>query len=195
MHRFFPFVLLLLAVPVNAETAYVTDMVQLDMYATAQLTGAPIRRLRSGDKLEIQERKGRVARVTTNNQEGWVASLYLQSKEPARTRVNQLEDSNTALEKSVEQLRAELESKQARVTELEAMQSGELEQKAAAETELAGLREENARLEGKLDAYVGSVPLMWLLLAIIVSLGTGLVGGWYYIDKRSRDKHGGYRVY
>jgi SH3 domain protein len=188
-------VVLLLASGAKAETAYVTDMVQLDMYGNAQLSGSSIRRLRSGDKVEIRERRGPYARVTIDNQEGWVASLYLQSKEPARTRVNQLEDSNAALEKSVEQLRAELESKQARVNELEAMQSGELEQKEATEAELAGLREENARLEDKLNAYVGSVPLTWLLLAILVSLGFGLVGGWFYIDKRSRDRHGGYRVY
>jgi SH3 domain protein len=179
----------------QAETAYVTDMLQLNMYATAQMTGAPLKRLRSGDKLDIQERNGSSARVKVGDQQGWVKSLYLQEQEPARTRVNQLEDSKEKLESSVKQLRVELEQKQARAVELEAMQSGELEQQAAIEAELSGLREENQRLENTLDGYIGSVPVSWLLIAVLVSLFSGLAGGWYYIDKRSRDKHGGYRVY
>ena len=195
MHRSTLFLLIIVSSFAQAETAYVTDMLQLEMYATAQMTGPPVKRLRSGDQLEVTERKGRYARVKFGNKEGWVKSLYLQEKEPARTRVNKLEDSNEKLTGSVNKLQVELEAKQVRVSELEALQSGELEQQAATETELIRLQEENARLGDKLGTYIGSVPLSWLLIAVVLSLLAGASGGWFYIDKRSRNKHGGYRVY
>lgn len=196
MRRFVFFIFLIgSSVTAIAETGYVTDMLQLDMYANSQMSGSPVKRLRSGDKVEVLERKSRYARVRFGNQEGWVKSLYLQEKEPARTRVNQLEDSNEKLDQSVKKLQADLKKEQDRVTELEALQSGELERIAATEAELTGLRDENERLEDKLDSYIGSVPLSWLLTAIILSVLAGGAGGWFYIDKRSRERHGGYRVY
>ena len=43
---------------VLAEDAFVTDMLQLEMYATSDFSGAPIRKLRSGDRLELLEERG-----------------------------------------------------------------------------------------------------------------------------------------
>ena len=31
--------------------------------------------------------------------------------------------------------------------------------------------------------------------SLVVALVLGFTGGWYYIDRRSRARHGGYRVY
>ena len=62
---FFLFASFWLATSVWAETAYVTDMLQLNMHATEDLSGAAIRKLRSGDQVEILARSGRVAEVTT----------------------------------------------------------------------------------------------------------------------------------
>jgi len=39
------------------------------------------------------------------------------------------------------------------------------------------------------------VPVSWLFVASILMLVLGVVGGWYFVDSRSRAKHGGYRVY
>jgi uncharacterized protein YgiM (DUF1202 family) len=195
MYRIFFILFISMTTAAQAETAYVTDMLQLNMYQTTKMNGPPVKRLRSGDKVSIQERNGSYARVTAGGQEGWVKSLFLQEEEPARARANQLEDSNKKLESSVKKLRADLDKQQARVAELEAMQSGELEQQAAIEAELTALRESNVQLEDTLDTYIGSVPLSWLLISIVLSLLLGVGGGWYYIDKRSREAHGGYRVY
>ena len=185
----------LLPISAVAETAYVTDMLQLDMSAAADMAGPPIKRLRSGDKLEILERNGRYARVKFGNQTGWVKSLYLIEKEPARTRVNQLEKDNEQLESSVKDLRSQVSAEQERIKQLTAAQNGEVAERETAEAELVRLRAENERLDAKLDGYAGSLPLTWVLIAIVISLVGGGIGGWYYIDKRSRNRHGGYRIY
>jgi SH3 domain protein len=180
----------------RAETAYVTDMLQLDMYATAEMVGMPILKLRSGDKLKVIERKGRYALIESDGgQKGWVKGLYLVDSEPARTRVNQLERSNQGLEGTVKKLRSQLSAEQGKVKELQAAQSGEEDQRSATETELAELLSKNGELEASLQAYAMSVPVTWLLIAFAIALVGGLAGGWYLIDKRSRDRHGGFRIY
>jgi len=187
--------LVLLSGIAKAETAYVTDMLQLDMYATPAMTGGSIKKLRSGDSMKVLERDGRRARVRAGGMEGWVKSLYIVNVEPARARVNQLERSNAGLENTVNKLRAQLEVEQSKVSELTASQGSGAEQLADAQAELEQFRAENQRLENKLDSYAGSVPLNWLLIVALISLAGGGWAGWYYIDRRSRARHGGYRVY
>ncbi len=191
----FSVLILFLSGAAQSETVYVTDMLQLDMYATSAMTGSSIRKLRSGEKMEILERTGRTAHVRVEGIEGWVKSLYLVGKEPARTRVNQLERSNKSLESTVKKLRSQLAAEQGKVTELTASQGGEAAQLASSQAELEKTRQENKRLEQRLSSYAGSVPLNWLLIAVVIALVGGAYSGWYYIDKRSRSKHGGYRVY
>ena len=179
-----------------AETAYVTDMLQLNMHATQDLTGAPVKKLRSGDKLDVISRTGRIAEVKAEDgQQGWVKSLYLVTEEPARTRLNQLERSNEGLDNTVKKLRQQLSAEQDKVSGLQEVQSGSEEQRASVEAELENLRTENARLESKLAAYGMNVPVSWLLIAFVVALIGGFAGGWYWIDSRSRARHGGYRIY
>ena len=180
----------------QAEIAYVTDMLQLDMYATVDMTGSPILKLRSGDKMDVIERKGRYALIeSASGQKGWVKGLYLVESEPARTRVNQLERSNQGLEGTVKKLRSQLSAEQGKVKDLKEVQSGEADQLSATATELEALRSKNDKLEASLDAYAMSVPVTWLLIAFGIALVSGLAGGWYLVDKRSRDRHGGFRIY
>ena len=180
----------------RAETAYVTDMLQLEMYASPDMIGEPLRKLRSGDKVEVVTRTGRIAQVQSEGGlEGWVKGLYLVPDEPARTRVNQLEQSNEGLENTVKKLRSQLSTEQGALKELQQTQSGTEEQRSATEAELENLRSENAKLEGSLAAYGMNVPVTWLLIAMLVAVIGGFAGGWYWIDRRSREKHGGYRIY
>ena len=185
-----------LMTPAQAEIAYVTDMLQLDMYATADMTGSPILKLRSGDKMDVIERKGRYALIeAASGQKGWVKGLYLVDSEPARTRVNQLERSNQGLEGTVKKLRSQLSAEQGKVKDLKEVQSGEADQLSATATELDALRSKNDKLEVSLEAYAMSVPVTWLLIAFGIALVSGLAGGWYLVDKRSRNRHGGFRIY
>lgn len=180
----------------QAETGYVTDMLQLDMYANQAMDGRPTKKLRSGDSFEILERDGRYARVKLpDGQIGWVKSLYLVTKEPARTRLNALEKQNADLSNRLEKIQAQLDARQSRVAELEGDRGSEAEQIIALEEELKNLRSRNAALNSTLSSYGTSVPVSWLFVASLLMLAAGAVGGWYLIDSRSRAKHGGYRVY
>ncbi len=187
---------MLLANAAQAETGYVTDMLQLDLYADKAMSGKAIRKLRSGDRFEVLQRDGRAANVRLpDGQKGWVKSLYIVTKEPARTRVNQLEDQNAALQKQVDSLQAELTSGQSRIAQLEGRSDGAEAERAAVAAELAELRERNAELERTVSGYGSSVPLSIFLLGAVLALAVGAFSGWYYVDSRSRARHGGYRIY
>lgn len=179
-----------------AETGYVTDMLQLDLYADESVSGRAIRKLRSGDGFEILARKGRTANVRLpDGTTGWVKSLYIVADEPARTRLNTLEQDNANLTALVETLRAQLADKQGRIDALEGDEDSTAGQLVAAQSELEELREANAGLQNSLASYGNSVPLSWLLVGTLLALCLGGFSGWYFIDSRSRAKHGGYRVY
>jgi SH3 domain protein len=180
----------------QAEDVFVTDMLQLEMYATSEISGAPIRRLRSGDRLELIEERGRYLNVRAEDGlVGWVKSLYIVKKEPARTRVNKLEKDYGELEATVKKLRTELDSERAKLAKFRAEQSGSIEAREAIQEELDRLRSDNADMTDKLASYGSSVPVSWLLLAVLLALGGGIAAGWFWIDSRSRSRHGGYRIY
>jgi len=187
---------LLLVPPASAETLWVTDMLQLELYASSDMSGSPIKRLRSGDRLDVIERGSRYANVRTDDgQQGWVKSLYLIDKEPARARINKLEDENTSLDASVIKLKTQLDAERGKVKELEQRHLGAAGQKEATIEELERLRVENKDMLRQLSAYSSSVPVSWLLIVVLLAVGGGFVAGWYWVDSRSRAKHGGYRVY
>ena len=157
----------------QAKSIYVTDMLRLDMYATEAMNGPVLLKLRSGDRLELLESKGRYVHVRSEGgQEGWVKSLYLVEEEPARTRVNKLEQANAGLESTVKKLRTQLAGEQEKVSQLQ-QQQGDVET----------LREENADLTDKMSQYDTSVPVYWLFIAMVMALVGGLAGGWYLVDR------------
>jgi len=183
--RLFLAATLLFSAAAAAESVYVTDMLRLDMYASEDMTGPVILKLRSGDRMDLLESKGRYAFVRSDDgREGWVKSLYLVEEEPARTRVNKLEKANASLEATVKKLRSQLASEQARVKQL-----------VVTDEEATALREENAELTEQMSQTETSVPIVWFFLIMFVTFAGGLVGGWYFVDSRIRSRHGGYRIY
>jgi SH3 domain protein len=180
----------------SAETLWVTDMLQLELYGSADMSGRPIKKLKSGDRLAVIEKGPRYAQVRTDEgQQGWVKSLYLVDKEPARTRLNKLEEENTRLDATVTKLENQLKAERGRLQQLQEQNLGSADQKAATIAELERLRVENEDMMSRLAEYSSSVPVSWLILVVLFAAGGGFVGGWYWVDSRSRAKHGGYRVY
>jgi SH3 domain protein len=180
----------------QAEDVYVTDMLQLDMYATAEFSGSPIRKLRSGDHLSLVEERGRYVNVRADDGlVGWVKSLYLVKDEPARTRLNKLEKENGTLDATVKKLRSQLSAEQTKFSGLQEQQSGSVEARAATEQEMDRLRSDNADMTDSLAGYKSSVPVSWMLVAVFLALIGGVAAGWFLIDSRSRSRHGGYRIY
>ena len=182
--------------PAWAETAYVTDILRLGFHHAQDTSDSPFRTLLSGTELEVLERTTNFARVrAADGQEGWVKSAYLVADKPAQLRVAETEA-------ALESLRSELEL--ARSGKIAAEQ--QLEQathhvdavaasSGAVEATLARLKAENADFEQRLELYRRSIPIPWVLGALLVVLVAGFAGGIAWVDHRSRQRHGGFRVY
>ena len=179
-----------------AETAYVTDMLQLGLHRASDTSDRPFENLQSGTRLEVLERKPQYARVRTDaGAEGWVKAAYIVSETPARYRLAELEA-------TVEALGAELAD--ARATEKRASHEAEMLRGREAEyaASLAALRETVGRLERQnaeyanhVERYRVSLPLPWVLAALGLTFVGGGVTGWWALDAFLRRRYGGYRIY
>lgn len=189
---------LLLAWPLSllAETAYVTDILRLGLHRAEDTSDRPFRNMVSGTELEVLARTTNFARVrAADGQEGWVKSAYLVLDKPAQLRLAETEAEIAAL-------RAELGLAQAAQAAAE-HELGQVAQKVhsavassdAVEATLTRLKEQNASYEQRLDLYRGSVPMVWVLGALVVTLVAGFAGGLAWIDYTSRRRHGGFRIY
>jgi hypothetical protein len=65
----------------------------------------------------------------------------------------------------------------------------------AEKEELIELREIRADLTDRLEAYSFSVPGGLFFAGLAASLVIGFLVGWWWLDRRSRARHGGFRVY
>jgi len=60
---------------------------------------------------------------------------------------------------------------------------------------LERLEAENRVYEERLEAYRYSLPLLWVIPALVVALTGGFLAGLWWLDARIRRRHGGFRVY
>jgi len=188
----------LLAWPVlsGAETAYVTDILRLGLHRAEDTNDQPFRNLVSGTELEILERTPNFARVRTVDGEiGWVKSAYLVLDKPAQARVAETEAALAALQAQVDRSNAARQAAERELAQLSQQVDATAASSDAIESTLTRLKEENESYEGRLDLYRGSVPIVWVLGAIVVALIGGFVAGLAWIDYASRRRHGGFRVY
>lgn len=187
---------LVAAAAVNAETAYVTDLLQLGLHRASDTSDRAFANLSSGARLEVLERNRNYARVRTDaGEEGWVKTAYIVAETPARYRL-------TELETQVETLGGELAA--ARATEAQAadeanrLRGQESERHAmlgALRDRAVELERRNAEYAEQLRLYRGSLPLSWVLAALVLTFVGGGAVGWWALDLLSRRRHYGYRVY
>ena len=179
-----------------AQTAYVTDILQLGLHVAEDTSDRPFRSLQSGTELDVLTRVPNYALVqTADGEQGWVKSAYLVDEKPARLRVSEVE---TALEI----MRDELESAQMarQEAEQEATRLGlNIEARAnsseAVLDTLERLKTETEDYEQRLETYRGSIPLTWVVAALALALAGGFFAGVWALDALIRRRHGGFRVY
>ena len=73
-----------------------------------------------------------------------------------------------------------------------------LEQESALAQSSSRLEEvtrQNERYASRQSRYRYSMPLTWVGGALSVSLLAGFLGGLWWLDYRSRKRHGGFRIY
>jgi SH3 domain protein len=189
-------VLILLPVLAVAETAYVTDSLRLGLHAAEDTSDRAFRYLESGQAMEVLSRNRNYASVRLpDGAEGWVKSAYLVDDKPAKLIVAETIAERDRLAGELEQAKAAFADPAATIEELR----GQARQLSIdlddARSQIAALRAENASIQGLKERYRGSVPLRWVGGVIAVCLIAGILIGLWWVDYRSRKRHGGIRIY
>ncbi len=189
---------LMWVLPQNAlgETAYVTDNLRLGLYEAEDTSGRPMRMLESGQAMEILSRDRNYANVQLPDaSEGWVKAAYLVDEKPAKLIVAEITAERDSLVVELEETKQAFAAPAATI---EALRNDALafdSQLAEATSRITELEEENASIQGLKEQYKGSLPLSWVAIAIGVCLVAGLLLGMWWVDHRSRQRHGGIRIY
>jgi len=181
---------------VHAETAYVTDRLQLGVNAQSDASGQAFAKIKSGERVQILEENQYHALVTIpDGRKGWVKKTYLVTEKPAIVRVAEVEKERDKAVAKLESLTSGLSDREARVSEIEAQLAAREARGVADAEELERLRVETSELTERLAAYEFSVPGSLFFMAIAASLAIGILVAWWWVDHRSRLRHGGFRIH
>ena len=194
--RFVVAVLILLPAMAVAETAYVTDTLQLGLHRAADTSDQPFRSLDSGQAVEILDRTRYYAHVQLpDGTEGYVKAAYLVSDKPAKLIVAETQADRDRLVKELEETKKAFTQPAATIDALK-QKSAELEEELdTGKAKIAELDDENAALRNRQQQYAHSMPLTWVAGAAGACLIAGFIAGLAWIDYRSRRRHGGIRIY
>lgn len=192
-------ILSLLAVaPVTAlaDTAYVTDNLRLGLYEAEDTSGRALRMMDSGQAMEILTRDRNYANVRLpDGTEGWVKAAYLVDEKPAKLIVAEITAERDALLAELETTRRAFAEPAAAIQALQDEAATYDVQLAAANERIVELEANLAAVQGMKEQYRGSLPLNWVGIAIAVCLIGGILLGMWWVDRRSRLRHGGIRIY
>ena len=178
------------------DTAYVTDNLRLGLYEAEDTSGRPLRMMDSGQAMEILTRDRNYANVRLpDGTEGWVKAAYLVDAKPAKLIVAEITAERDALLAELETTRQAFAAPAATIEALKNDAATFDEQLSAANARIQELEDDVSAASGIREQYRGSLPLSWVAIAIGVCLIGGLLLGMWWVDRRSRMRHGGIRIY
>ncbi|MEM1261170.1 MAG: TIGR04211 family SH3 domain-containing protein [Pseudomonadota bacterium] len=177
-------------------TYYVTDRLRLGLHAAEDTSDRPFRVLDSGQALTVVQRNGNYASVRLpDGTEGYVKAAYLVDEKPAVLVVSERASAYAAMETELADAKANFAGSAGRIAELERQVDelgGDL---AARKDKLQSLTQENEKFRSRMSLYRFSMPWPMVLGSILVAVVLGVIGGMWWIDHRSRKRHGGFRIY
>lgn len=182
--------------PALAETGYVTDNLRLGLHQAEDTSDRAFRTLDSGQELEIISRDRNYANVRMpDGTVGYVKAAYLVFDKPAKLIVEEVQAANEALKQELESNKAAFAAPAATIESLrsELAKSRALEKTAAAN--VAELTAQVDQLRGRQDQFKYSMPVTWVGGAMFVCLLGGFLAGLWWVDRASRKRHGGIRIY
>jgi SH3 domain protein len=179
-----------------ADTAYVTDNLRLGLHQAPDTSDRAFRYLDSGQAMEILTRDRNYANVRLpDNVEGWVKAAYLVDDKPAKLIVAEITAERDGLLVELDETKQAFAAPAATIAALENDAAAFDARLAESNARIADLEEKNAGFQGLKEQYRGSLPLSWVVGAIGVCLIAGFLAGMAWVDRRSRQRHGGIRIY
>lgn len=186
----------LLPMVAAAETAYVTDNLRLGLHQAADTSDRAFRTLDSGQELEILSRDRNYAHVQLpEGVQGYVKAAYLVFEKPAKLIVAETIAERDQLQADIELLRQQFAGPAETIATLERDSQALKAQLDDSVARVAELDEENVRLRDRQAQQKFSLPITWVAGAIAVCLIGGFLLGLWWVDVRSRRRHGGIRIY
>ncbi|MEL6870295.1 MAG: TIGR04211 family SH3 domain-containing protein [Pseudomonadota bacterium] len=202
IRRQFLFVLTLCLLPtvdVVAQTndvAYVTDVLYLGLHSAEDTSDRAFKSLQSGQQMTVLSRTNNYARVRLpDGEEGYVKVRFLVDEKPARLVVQQAQASLAEARAELASVRGEYSGSAARIESLETDLAAATDSVQTLQADVDRLSEENVAYEQKMRGFGFSLPWPIALGGILVALILGFAGGYWWLDSRSRKRHGGFRIY
>jgi SH3 domain protein len=188
--------LVLLPVLAAAETGYVTDRLMLGLHQAQDTSDRPFRSLESGTRFEVLSRDRLYAQVRLEDgTEGYVKAAYVVYEPPAKLIVNETQAEIERLAGELAEAKAAFAGPAAVIDSLKAETLTLESELEAARTRVDELEQDNAGYESRAERYQYSLPYKWVGGAIGICLVAGFLAGLWWVDHRSRKRHGGIRVY
>jgi len=189
-------VLALLPMVAAAETAYITDNLRLGLHQASDTSDRAFRMLDSGQELEIIARDRSYANVRLpDGAQGYVKAAYLVAEKPAKLIVEETIAERDQLITELDETKRAFASPAATIQSLRGEVADLASKLEGADSEIGDLKKENASILGLKEQYKGSLPLNWVAAAIGVCLIGGFLAGLWWVDRSSRKRHGGIRIY
>ena len=188
--------LVLLPLLAAAETGYVTDRLMLGLHQAEDTSDRPFRSLESGTRFEVLSRDRLYAHVRLEDgTEGYVKAAYVVYEPPAKLIVNETQAEAERLANELAEAKAAFAEPAAVIDSLKAETRTLESELEAARARVGELEEDNASYESRAERYQYSLPYTWVGGAIGICLVAGFLAGLWWVDHRSRKRHGGIRVY
>ena len=194
--RFFIVVLAFVPLIAVAETGYVTDVLNLGLHQAADTSDRPFRTLQSGQEFEVLSRDRYYAHVRLpDGVTGYVKAAYIVSEKPAKLIVAETAAERDRIAADLEEARRQFAQPAATISELQAEAAELKAQLESGQSRISDLEEDNADYQSRLSQFDNVLPLTWVVAAIIVCLIAGFLAGLWWVDRQSRKRHGGIRIY
>jgi len=194
--RFVIGLLVFLPLLAAAETGYVTDRLVLGLHQAEDTGDRPFRTLESGDAFEVLSRDRLYAHVQLpDGTQGYVKAAYVVYEKPARLIVSQTQAEVDRLTAELAEAKRAFAQPAAVIDSLKSEVAGLKSDLESSRARIEELDEANARYLSRAERYQYSLPINWVGGAIGVCLIAGFLVGLWWVDHRSRKRHGGIRIY
>lgn len=187
---------LLLPLLAAAETGYITDRLILGLHQAEDTSDRAFRSLESGQEFEILSRDRLYAHVRLpDGVEGYVKAAYIVDVKPAKLIVDETQAEVDRLTAELEESRQAFAEPAAAIASLKAEAAALQENFDASQARVTELEEQNSSYRSRAERYQYSLPYSWVIGAIGACLVAGFIAGLWWVDHRSRKRHGGIRIY